>query len=247
VNGCESHADLIGGYVLGALDSSEDAAMRRHLEECEHCRREYEALAGIPALLDRIVPADVPPPEPSPALEEAVLDRFAREHRAARTISGSEPARRPRRRLAALLRPLRRPLPAAAAGALTAAAVAAAIALLPADDDAHGSVYGAKLEGSAAAPGAHAYARLETSNTGTRVRLHVHGLRGDPANRYELWCVEDDGDKISAGTFRVDARGDATVSLTTAAVPGEYHKMSVERKTASAAAGERVMTGSIQY
>jgi hypothetical protein len=32
------------------------------------------------------------------------------------------------------------------------------------------------------------------------------------------------------------------VNLTTAAVPGEYHRMSVERKP-----NERVMVGSIQY
>jgi hypothetical protein len=137
---------------------------------------------------------------------------------------------------------LRRPLPAAVAGALTAAAAAAALVLAIGGGDSQGRVYGAKLAGTSAEAGARAYAKLTTSSSGTLVHLKVHGLRGNPDDLYELWCVKDDGTKISAGTFRVDARGEAAVNLTTAAVPGQYHRMSVERKP-----GEQVMVGSIQY
>ena len=244
---CAECRTLIGGYVLDALEPHEADEVRRHIADCPDCAGEYARLADVQGLLALAGDSETAAESPPAALEEAVLDRFAREHRAERDAARSSAAQPRGRRLAALLRPLRRPLPAAAAGALTAAAVAAAIALLPADDDsASGGVYGARFQGSAAAPGARAYARLETSRWGTRVRLYVHGLRGDPANRYEVWCVEDDGDKISAGTFRVDARGNASVHLTTAAVPGEYHRMSVERK-AAAGAGERVMAGKIDY
>jgi anti-sigma-K factor RskA len=81
------------------------------------------------------------------------------------------------------------------------------------------------------------------------VKLDVRGLRGQPDSVYELWCVRDDGVKISAGTFRTDSSGSADVSLTTAAVPGEYHRLSVERKAYSptSQASERVMTGNIDY
>ena len=79
------------------------------------------------------------------------------------------------------------------------------------------------------------------ANGETRERA-IGRLRGNPDDLYELWCVRDDGTKISAGTFRVNARGQAAVDLTTAAVPGEYHRMSVERKP-----GERVMVGEIEY
>jgi anti-sigma-K factor RskA len=84
---------------------------------------------------------------------------------------------------------------------------------------------------------------------GTHVGLHVRGLRGSPGTVYELWCLRDDGAKVSAGTFRTDASGRADVNLTTAAVPDEYHRLSVERKapTATVGAGQAVMAGEIQY
>jgi anti-sigma-K factor RskA len=79
--------------------------------------------------------------------------------------------------------------------------------------------------------------------------LAVHGLHGSPDSLYELWCLRDDGSKVSAGTFRVDANGNADVNLTTAAVPGEYHRLSVERRplTAADGPGQPVMAGDIQY
>jgi Anti-sigma-K factor rskA/Putative zinc-finger len=256
---CAECRTLLGGYVLDALEPDEAEAVRRHLADCPDCAVEHANLAGVPDLLalvgsDAAGTAERPPP----TLEEAVLDRFAREHRADRTRGRTaSPARagerRPRSRgsdrtrRANRLVAFRRALPAAAAGALAAAAIAAAlIAFGPlgggSDTSEHGEAYQARLVGSPAAPGARAFAKLETSDAGTRVWLRVNGLPGNPNDLYELWCVRDDGAKISAGTFRVNARGQAAVDLTTAAVPGEYHVMSVERKP-----GERVMTGAIQY
>jgi hypothetical protein len=240
---CAECRNLIGGYVLNALDSHEVDAVRRHLADCPECAAEHARLAGVPSLL-ALVGSDATAAEsPPPALEEAVLDRFAREHRA-----GDRTVQRPglRARVAARLRPLRNPLPAAAAGALAAAAVAAALIVFGplggGESYEHGDTYQARLVGSQTAPDARAFAKLETSSAGTRVWLRVNGLRGNPDDLYELWCVRDDGTKISAGTFRVNARGQAAVDLTTAAVPGEYHRMSVERKP-----GERVMAGEIDF
>jgi anti-sigma-K factor RskA len=244
---CSECRTLIGGYVLGALEPDDAAAVARHITECSDCAAEYERLADIPDLLSLAGADETSAEAPPAALEEAVLDRFAREHRAQRA-----PKRRRRdairARLAALGRSLRRPLPAAAVGALSAAAVAAALVVAgplgggSGDGWEAGDTYQANLNGSPAAPGAHAFAKLETTSAGTRVWLHVRGLRGNPDDLYELWCVRDDGTKVSAGTFRVNARGQAAVDLTTGAVPGEYHRMSVERKP-----GERVLAGEIEY
>jgi anti-sigma-K factor RskA len=248
---CSECRTLIGGYILGALEPDEAASVARHITECSDCASEYERLADIPDLLTLVGADETAAEAPPAALEEAVLDRFAREHRPQRA---PEPRRRRRRdaireRLAALGRSLRRPLPAAAVGALSAAAVAAALIVagpLSSGGDRDGwepgDTYQANLTGSPAAPGARAFAKLETTSAGTRVWLHVRGLRGNPDDLYELWCVRDDGTKVSAGTFRVNARGQAAVDLTTGAVPGEYHRMSVERKP-----GERVLAGEIQY
>ena len=100
-----------------------------------------------------------------------------------------------------------------------------------------------------APPGATASASLRVLAAGTHVGLHVRGLHGSPGTVYELWCLRDDGSKVSAGTFRTDGSGRADVSLTTAAVPGEYHRLSIERKapTASAGTGQPAMAGEIQY
>jgi hypothetical protein len=248
---CAECRTLIGGYVLEALEPHEAETVHRHLADCPECAAEHARLADLPALLAFATEDDSATEAPPAALEEAVLDRFAREHRTDRVAPAPPKPGRPRRgRLPALLRPLRRPLPAAAAGALTAAAVAAAlVAVTNGGDDAktRGEVFGARLNGSALAPDAHAYARLETSSSGTRVWMKVHGLPGNPAKSYELWCVRDDGTKVSAGTFRVDAHGGAEVNLTTAAVPGEYHVMSVERKADAPGPGQRIMAGEIQY
>ena len=135
-SGCPTHADLMGGYVLGALQPAEHEEMERHLQTCELCRREHAWLTGLPALLDRIEPADVPPPVPSASLEDAVLDRVARERgRRHRTLTRLRP------RTVALV---------AAAVAVLAVALATVLLTVPEDDSAY--AFG-KLRGTPGAGG----------------------------------------------------------------------------------------------
>jgi anti-sigma factor RsiW len=252
---CAECRALLGGYVLHALEPEEAEAVRRHLATCAACAAEHGHLMGIPALLDVAGPQEATSEDPPPALEEAVLDRFAREHRGGAEDKQDRRARSGlgsslRERLRAGSRWLAHPLPAALAGATAAAAITAALLVLPrADNGPTGEQYRASLAGSPAAPGATASADLRVLAAGTHVRLRVHGLRGKPGAVYELWCVREDGGKVSAGTFRTDGSGTADVNLTTAAVPGEYHRLSVERKAfrPASGAGERVMTGEIEY
>ena len=91
MSGCSAYGGQIGGYVLRSLDASEMAEMERHLAGCAQCAREIREVGALPTLLDSIEPADVPPPTLSPAVEEAVLDRFVQERGRRR--------RTPRRRL----------------------------------------------------------------------------------------------------------------------------------------------------
>jgi anti-sigma-K factor RskA len=270
---CNECRNLLGGYVLHALDPDEVESVRGHLATCEACAAEHEQLAGIPRILDTAGAGAVENAIEAPpaALEEAVLDRFAREHPHKAPAAELEPtradqlgtlaegapgsaAREPRRSRARRLRTtlrsrFARPLPAALAGALAAAAVTAALIALPGSNDATGEQYQASLFGSQAAPGARASADLRVFASGTHVKLSVRGLRGSPDTVYELWCLRDDGAKVSAGTFRTDASGRADVSLTTAAVPGEYHRLGVERRSLSPGGppGTSVMAGEIQY
>jgi anti-sigma factor RsiW len=235
--GCSECRTLLGGYVLEALEPDEAETVRHHLATCDACAVEYEQLAVMPSLLDIAGPAETPVEAPPVGLEEAVLDRFAQEQPTAKPQRASTPSRF----WHGLGRRLARPIPAALTGALAAAAVTAAIIVLPGSSSNDGQ-YWATLTGSPVAAGATAKADLTVGASGTRVQLHVKNLRGTPAAVYELWCVRDDGSKVSAGTFRTDASGRADVSLTTAAVPSEYHRLSIERH-----AGGRVMAGEIEY
>jgi hypothetical protein len=185
-----------------------------------------------------------------------VLDRFARESRGAaspvRDRSGS-PRRRRRRWLA----------PAAAACAL--AALVVVLALKGGDDGGNSdrgaaagnaaplrsprpTSYSVALIGTGPLPGAVADVWLYPGETGTGVHLSASGL--DPRRYdYELWCVRDDGWKVSAGTFRADSHGNAEVRLTTAAKPSEYDSLAIQARPAghgANAGGPRVLAGRLR-
>lgn len=242
---CAECRHLLGGYVLGALDPVESEIVRDHVAGCAACALELTELEDVPRLLDVADMSESPAEQPPAALEEAVLDRFARERRGA-------PRRRSRRVMPALRGwrdRLSHPLPAAAAAGLAAALVAVVLTqVLDPKASEPGAVYHAQL--AAAAPeaaGGSAYASLRTLPTGTEVHLKVHGMpTGSPAV-YEMWCVGDDGTKVSAGTFRLDASGGADVHLTAAARLGEYSRVSVEQRKLGDPSGRRVLAGEIGY
>jgi anti-sigma-K factor RskA len=231
VSGCQSHGELLGGYVLGALEPGEMAEMRLHIESCPRCAREERELSGLPALLDCVEPDDVPPPQLSPELEEAVLDRYVRERRAASVPTDRGPARR-------------RILVAAAAIAVLAVVALAAFLTLGGDDE---TAYArADLRGNG--PG-QASARVNATESGTAVDLEASGLEGGGAV-YEVWCVAVDGRWVSGGTFKAGRDGRASASLTAAVRPGDYHRIVVTRRAADAPEGERghkVLAGKLVY
>jgi anti-sigma-K factor RskA len=234
MSGCRTHGTLLGGYVLGALDPAEMEAMRRHLDTCAQCAREERKLSGVPGLLDRIEPGDVPPPELSPELEEIVLDRFVRDREAP-----------PERRAPGWRRA---PVLAAAAG-VAAALLVALVALLASQKE--DTVYAsAELRGRGPAAEARAKAWLTAVDAGTRVSLEARRLPGDRDDVFELWCVRPDGRWVSGGTFKAGASGRAAAELTAGVAPGDYHLIVVTRTPARAPEGARgsmVLHGKLKY
>ena len=220
---CDDLRPLLGGYVLGALEPDETEAVREHLPGCAACSAEHASLARLPALLDLAAPLDAPDEPLSPAFEEALLDRFARDREAA----ASPPKRR--RRLPRIA--WTTPRVAVASGLLAAALTFATMAAV--DDDpsqpAASRSYVVQLKAAAAAPagskGLRARVSLYRVQGGTGVHLWASGLPKGP-RVYEMLC-EKRGWSASAGTFRADAKGRVEARLTTAARIGEYDSLRV--------------------
>jgi hypothetical protein len=230
----EVHAAL-GAYVLGALEPEEREAVAAHVAACPGCAAEHTRLAELPELLRHADGLEIPPT--SPAVEERLLDRIARERGTSR--------RRLRRRLPAPRLPRGRALAVAAAVAgLLVGAGATALALGTGGEEEYGdsavAQYELRLTGDG---GATARAELEPERGGTEVHLWVSGLPPGAEAVYEVHC-ERAGWSASAGTFRADARGRAYVVLTTAARVGEYERIRVVRRGEDG--GAPVLTGEVQ-
>jgi Putative zinc-finger len=56
---CREIRQLLGVYVVGAIDPAERALVDAHLTDCGACREELGGLAGLPALLGRVPVAEV--------------------------------------------------------------------------------------------------------------------------------------------------------------------------------------------
>jgi hypothetical protein len=211
------HED-IGAYILGGLDSDSERRVREHLATCAECAQEHAQLAGIPALLDLAVITGATEDEPlPPAIEERLLDRFARE----RDDRPARPRRRPR-------------IVLGFGSALAGAAIAAALLVFAFNFQHNGgrapTQYQLALERVGAAPvNASARVGLRTTASGTMVRLWVKNLPGGTKDVYEVFC-DAPGWTASAGTFRVNAKGDAYVILTTAVKHGQYDRIRVVRR-----------------
>lgn len=51
---CRSIRQLLGVYVVGAIDPAERSVVDEHLMQCPACRDELAGLAGLPAMLSRV-------------------------------------------------------------------------------------------------------------------------------------------------------------------------------------------------
>lgn len=226
MSGCSSHGELIGPYVLGALEPEEMEGMRRHLAGCARCAAEERALAGIPDLLDRAQP-DEEAATLSPSLEDEVLDRFVRERAAAAPRSRRWP---------------RIVIPAIAVAALIAAVLVAAL-----PNGADTAYARADLWSLPAGGGAAGMAEAAAVPAGTRVKIRAHDLPVSRGTAYELWCIRSDGRWISGGSFHARKDGSAAAELTAAVRPGEYHVVVITRRSTGGVRGAEVMRGKLAY
>lgn len=67
---CDQARDLAAGYVIGALERSEEAAVREHLRTCGEPHPEFAELGGV---VPYLVEADLELVEPPPALRDRIM------------------------------------------------------------------------------------------------------------------------------------------------------------------------------
>jgi hypothetical protein len=188
---CRTFRELLGVYVVGAIEPGERAAVDAHLNQCFDCREELASLAPLPALLHRvplgdaehIMLGDQPPDgdaEPSPAMLDSLLAEVG--------------AKRRTRRVRGLF--------AAAAAVLVAAGGAAAVAEAIAP---HHHARTVDIASASTGPLA-ATVRYGGSSWGTSMAVQVTGFKKWTDCRF--FVLTRDGRKILAGGWLVgpDAR-----------------------------------------
>lgn len=187
---CREIRQLLGVYVVGAIDPSERALVDDHLGQCPLCRDELAGLAGLPAMLSRIPAADVQrmdaavtylpaPQEPSDEMLSSLL----------RKVSVKRRSR------------MWRSVAAVAAAAVIAAGGAAATMQLTRPP---AQVQSADVA-RAVSPDGRIAALVDYSPTawGTAMRVQVSGIPS--GTTCQFWVVGKDGRASYAGSWTVGA------------------------------------------
>ena len=198
----EEHAwarELLGPYVLGALDSEEEKAVERHLNGCAACRNEERELRETH---ERLAGASIATSYAPPDLKERVLAGLP--HR------GRGEATRGTLRVVAV--------------AVVCLFALAAVAYLAGVFDR--SEMTAALAPTELAPEAGGELKMRGSGQNAEASLEVWGLpQTRPNEYYELWFGREGG-RVSAGTFTVDEQGRGRISAS-APMIADYQRVGI--------------------
>lgn len=190
--------DLLGPYVMGALDPEDEREVEVHLEGCAPCREVAREVRLAHERLADLANAAEPPPR---ELKSRVLMGMPR----------SETRRR---------------IPLVAAAAVVLALVGLGV-LYSSGFFGTDEVAEATLEPTGRAPGAGGELRVREDNPNAQAELEVWGLpRPGPNEYYELWFGEEGG-RVSAGTFTVDARGRETLYMSVPRRASDYRQVGI--------------------
>jgi hypothetical protein len=189
--------DLLGPYVMGALEPEEERKVEEHLERCASCREEAQDLRRAhERLVDLANAMKTPPPE----LEDRVL---------------TEMPRRGTRRV---------PLVAAAAVLLVLAVLGV---MYSSGFFGRDEIASATLKPTELAPSAGGELRVREEDPNAQAELEVWGLpRPGKHEYYELWFGEEGG-RMSAGTFTVDDRGRETLYMSVPEEASGYEQVGI--------------------
>ena len=216
------HPDL-AGWVLGSLETDDAEAFERHLQDCEDCRSELSDLERLPALLS----IAAPPVELPGGLEERTLT-------AVRRAANKRRARR-----------------FTQLGAAAAACLALLAVLTFGNFGAQPQTADFALAPVAGSAAMRAEAHAVKVANGWQVDLTAVNL---PPGQYE--CIyTGPGDqpgapnRVSAGTFKVEANGKVDVVMTVGVSPLQFPTMEIWKEPADnnpALTGTVVLRGEVR-
>ncbi len=250
--------------AAGAADRAEAESARAHLQAgCPACAGRYAEAQATVALL----PLALDPVAPSPAVRERLLARAASQP-VQKPAAPPAPIPFPARTAAASGRWSRPVLAAAAAAAVVALAIyvplsrdrAALRDALAREEMTRLSLEGdlaravstierlrspqvqvVSLKGTEPAPSASA--RIFVDRARREWQVYTAGLKPLPEGRtYELWFITPAQEKIAAGTFAVNERGEGELR---ASVPAGLEAIALAAVTDEPAGGSAQPTGSI--
>jgi hypothetical protein len=188
---CREIRQLLGVYVVGAIDPAERVIVDEHLGECPQCRNELAGLAGLPAMLSRVPAADVErlsfEPSGLPEMTEPSAELL---NSLLRKVSGKRRTRLWRGAVAV-----------AASAAIAAGAATAAIELAAPQAQV---VAGDVARGVNAQT--HVAAVVDYAPTpwgGTDMRVQVSGVK--PGTVCQFWIIGPNGHSAKAASWTVRA------------------------------------------
>jgi anti-sigma-K factor RskA len=181
---CRDIRQLLGVYVVGAIDAAERALVDEHITECQSCRDELAGLAGLPAMLSRVPAADVERLSLL-SLPEAMQPPDELLNSLLKKVSAKRKSR------------MWRSVAAVAAAAVIAAGGATAVSQLT------GAATSGAVAEQAWARAGHVSAMVDYSQVGwgTAMRVQVSGLK--PGTVCQFWVVGKDGTSKYAGAWTV--------------------------------------------
>lgn len=195
---CRSIRDLLGVYVVGAIEPPDRGLVDAHLSHCHDCREELAGLAGLPALLRRVPFAEAERIA-TPGLLADGLDDPPAELLA--SLLRRVAARRRSTRLRAVF--------AAAAALVVAVSGGAAVSFSLAQSQsqvADQGPAGAKDVVHASSGSYSATVRYGAASWGTTMWVQVAGI--EPGTICQFWVVTKNGARSMAGGWTVETGSD---------------------------------------
>jgi len=203
--GCRNFRELLGVYIVGAIEPNERALLEAHLSHCYDCREELAGIAVLPALLHRIPIAE------AERIAAAGLSGADQEDPAPQVLAGLLTEVRARRR-GKLVRTV---LAAAAAVVIAVSASVAATSALGQHQQSPHVVLDVVTAHHAGISATVKYGK--SAQWGTAIWTRVRGI---PQGTYcQIWITANGHTKLVGGWLVMGPGGDAQWYQSTTEVP----------------------------